>query len=301
MMSLYDQLAQSLGSRGALGMLQDAIGSRAGALGGQLSSALGGGQVAQTLGAGVSNRLESAASHLVNKHVPPEMAQAIGLGSGVASDLMRGDWDAAGMRLINAGLLDKALGNISGLAAQTRHRGCRTPVVGGLSVQQAQQVLDAAHGKQYARQNLFLVEVSSALAGDFSQTFNVFCHGLEYAPVTLSGDKIVIGSAAIDNLKTSDPVELNIRCHDDTQGTVRRWFQRHAEVAAPSDGTVGLPGKYAIRFKVLQAFINRDTNQGGYEDKGLFRPANLQIALSRDDDALAELQMTFTQLDTFMP
>ena len=94
--------------------------------------------------------------------------------------------------------------------------------------------------------------------------------------------------------------ELRLTTIDDQQGTLKRWFAAHHGAAAPRDGTVGVPDSYAITIKVVHAFITRGSNRGGYEDIGMFRPANMALSLSRREDGLEEVQMSFSQLDTFM-
>lgn len=170
-----------------------------------------------------------------------------------------------------------------------------------LSIKEAEKLLAEQQFTKFAHKNLFLVEVSSALKGDFSKTFNAFCTAFDYNPTSLTGDKQKVGSAFFDLLNAREAIELNVTMLDDSKGTIRRWWDDHVKAAAPSDGSVGLPGRYAIKFKILHAFITRKSNKGGFEEKFLFRPSTLQESLIRGEDGLKELPMTFTQLDTFMP
>lgn len=294
-MSLYNELAKSMGSGGLLSALSGMIGQGQSALSSSIGNALGGGSFGQAVGGYAGNAFGTAANNLVNRHISPEMANRFDAGFGLVGDISRGDWNSAGMRLLDV------FPGISGIQAQGQYRGCATPVVGGISISQAQQIIEESRASRRAQKNLFLVEVSSQLMGDFSHTFNMFCTGLDFAPITLSGQRHTIGSASADSLTQSEAVELNITTYDDEQGTIRRWMQKHAEAAAPSDGTVGVPGRYAIRFKMVHAFITRESNKGGYEEIGLFRPQNLAVSMNRSGDEAEERQLTFTQLDTFMP
>jgi hypothetical protein len=70
--------------------------------------------------------------------------------------------------------------------------------------------------------------------------------------------------------------------------------------AASKDGTVGVPDSYAIKIKIVHGFITQGSNFGGYEDVGFFRPADMQITLSRKEDGMQELQLSLVQLDTFI-
>jgi hypothetical protein len=93
---------------------------------------------------------------------------------------------------------------------------------------------------------------------------------------------------------------MRITTLDDSEGTLSSWFARHALKAVKPDGTVNAPGRYAIKIKVIHAVISQSANVGGYEDEGWFRPANIEFSLSRSEQALKDVTMTFSQLDSFM-
>lgn len=187
------------------------------------------------------------------------------------------------------------------ILSQLEYFNTPNPLLGGITPRQAQIIAEDLQSRNLARKNLFLIEVSSELLGDgISQTFNLFATSVEYAPYTLTGEKRRIGSASTDSLQSSDPVEMRITTHDDTFGTLSRWFAVHAQKAASSDGTVSPPGHYAIRIKIVHAYITQDTNLGGYEDVGLFRPGNIEFSLSRAENSMKEVTMSFAQLDTFL-
>jgi hypothetical protein len=133
-----------------------------------------------------------------------------------------------------------------------------------------------------------------------SQRFNLFATEVEYEPFIVAGEKRRVGGAVIDAVQGAEHVELRLTTIDDQQGTLKRWFAAHHGAAAARDGTVGVPDSYAITIKVVHAFITRGSNRGGYEDVGMFRPANMAVSLSRREDGLEEVQMSFSQLDTFM-
>ncbi|MOA49877.1 hypothetical protein D3C78_1728180 [compost metagenome] len=98
-------------------------------------------------------------------------------------------------------------------------------------------------------------------------------------------------------MQSSEAVELRITTLDDRAGSLKRWFENHAAAVAARDGTVGVPANYAITFTIQHAFVG---DAKGFEGKGLYRPVSYEVGLSRREDALEEIQMTFTQLDTFM-
>lgn len=302
-MSLYDETARALAAAtsstsGASGFLDNALSEVASSA----SKAMGGGRLAQaaaTIGTGMA---KNAAMGLINRAIPPGQVRNVTTGLGIAGDLMGGDFDNSGLRLLDSGLLRDVLPGMEGVVSQARYWGTPTPLFGGITPAEAKRLHDQIRATRFAKKNLFLIEVSSQLFGrDWKfDRFNLFATDVSYSPITISGAKHRIGSASVDAVSSSDPVELRVTTKDDEFGTIRNWFAAHSATAAGPDGTVGLPSEYAIKVRIVHAFITLERNRGGYEDVGLFRPANLEVDLSRRDDNLEEIQMSFTQLDTFM-
>lgn len=176
------------------------------------------------------------------------------------------------------------------------------PLFGGVTLEEARKIHQVSVTQPWARKNLFHVTVESPLtisnANITTNLFNVFCLGVDYAPITLSGTKHTIGTAVADVLKSREAIELRLTTLDDTAGTLKSWFANLAKLAAPSDGTVNVPADFATRFTIRHAFID---GERGFPDKALFRPGSLEIGLSRADQGMQELTMSFVQLDTFMP
>lgn len=298
-MSLYDSVAASLSAQGLLGSLHSGAGS---ALGGAVTgatSAMGGGKLAGAVAGKLGGMASNAAANLVNKHLSLPAQWAMNVGGGAVGDIMAGNYEGAGLRLLEEGGLEKLL-SLAGGASQSAYWSTPTPVFGGITPAEARQILEETGEQRFAKKNLFLVEVSSPLMGDVSQRLNMFCTELDYSPLAISGEKRKVGAASVDIVQSTDPTELRMTTLDDKLGTVKRWFESHCIAAAAADGTVGVPGVYAIKINIVHAFITQDSNWGGYKNIGLFRPANLEVGLSRREDALQELQMTFSQLDTFM-
>ncbi|MBL8473826.1 MAG: hypothetical protein JNM98_18695 [Rhodocyclaceae bacterium] len=269
-----------------------------------MAGALGGGKLARTVASMGQSAAVNAAMGAVNKFVPVQAQRAVNVGAGAVGDLMRGDLDGAGLRLLGSGLLNQYLpGFGGGVASQIAFWETPTPLFGGISPNEAKRIYDDMRGQTLAKKNLWLLEVTSRLQGgglNMPDIFNLFATELEYAPLTLSGDKHHVGGAVIDAVRTSEPVELRLTTLDDTAGSLKKWFSAHCAAVVAADGTVSEPDAYAVKISVLHAFITSESNQGGHEDIGLFRPANLDVSLSRREDGLQELQMTFMQLDTFM-
>lgn len=299
-MSLYDSVAASLSAQGLLGSLHSGAGSALGGAVAGATSAMGGGKLAGAVAGKLGGMASNAAARLVNKHLSPQAQWAMNVGGGAVGDIMAGNLEGAGLRLLREGGLEKLLSVAGGASAQSAYWGTPTPVFGGITPAEARQILEEASEQRLAKKNLFLVEVSSPLMGDVSQRLNMFCTELDYSPLAISGEKRKVGAASVDIVQSTDPTELRMTTLDDKLGTVKRWFESHCIAAAAADGTVGVPGVYAIKINIVHAFITQGSNWGGYKNIGLFRPANLEVSLSRREDALQELQMTFSQLDTFM-
>lgn len=299
-MSLYNNIAESLSSNGLFGSIKSGLNSVLGSAGSAASDAMGGGKLAKTVTSMGQSMASNAAMNLVNKYVPLQAQRIINVGGGALGDVLQGNWEDAGMRLLDSGLLNDLLPGMGGVASQTMYWGSPTPLFGGISPTEARNIYDDMRGQKLAKKNLWLIEVSSRLNGDMSQRFNLFATEVEYEPFIIAGEKRRVGGAVIDAVQGAEPVELRLTTIDDQQGTLKRWFAAHHGAAAPRDGTVGVPDSYAITIKVVHAFITRGSNRGGYEDIGMFRPANMALSLSRREDGLEEVQMSFSQLDTFM-
>lgn len=299
-MSLYNNVSDSLSSGGLLGAIKQGVGNVTGSVSASAADALGGGKLATAVTGYGESMANSSAQHLMNKHITPEMARVINTGGRMVGDVMSGDYEGAAIRLLDSGLLSKYLPGLGGIASQSAYWGSPTPLFGGISPREAQRIHEEARRTDFAKKNLFLIEVSSALQGDVSERFNLFATDVEYAPMMISGDKRKVGAAHIDSVNSSDPTEFRLTTLDSKDGFIKRWFMTHGGKAAARDGTVSPAGTYAIRIRVVHAYITSSSNRGGYEDKGLFRPATIDLSLSRREDGLSEVQMSFSQLDTFM-
>lgn len=174
------------------------------------------------------------------------------------------------------------------------------PLFGGVTLKRAKEIHREAVATPWARKNLFHVTVDSpiAIGNGATNIFNLFCIGADYSPITLTGTKHAIGTSVVDVLKATESIDLRLTTLDDTAGTLKSWFTNLARLAAPSDGTVNVPADFATRFTIRHAFID---GERGFPDRALFRPGALETSLSRTDQGMQELTMTFVQLDTFMP
>lgn len=179
----------------------------------------------------------------------------------------------------------------------------RVPLLGGITPREAKEIIENVHGQTYARKNLWMLEVTSNLNGgeqNIPSIFNLFATEVSYSPFIMTGEAVKIGGANYDAVRGHEPSELSITTYDDAKGTIKKWFAAHHRAASSSDGTVAEPGSYAITFRIVHSAITDDTSSGAFETTGYFRPVNLECTLSRSDDGMEEVQMTFAQLDTFM-
>lgn len=303
-MSLYNNIAESLSSSGLLGSIRSGLNAALGGVTDSATQALGGGKLAQTVVSMGKSAAENAGLGLVNKYIPIQAQRAINVGAGAVGDLMNGDWNSAGLRVLDSGLLNELLpGFGGGVASQVAYWGAATPLLGGISAREAKRIYDQVRGERLAKKNLWLLEVTSALNNgsmNMPDRFNLFATEVEYAPFIVAGDKHRVGGAVIDAVQGAEPIELRMTTLDDQAGSLKMWFEHHAAAVAAKDGTVGVPANYAIRIKLVHSFITPESNRGGYQSIGLFRPISLDVSLSRREDGLQELAMAFSQLDTFM-
>ncbi|MDT4801543.1 hypothetical protein FQZ97_342510 [compost metagenome] len=301
-MGLYNNVADSLSGLGLggnfLGKLDGAIRTGAEQAGTYAGTALGGGKLATavtqagaTIGGGI-------VSSQMNSHIPANMRNAINAGAKAGGQLANGDWEGATLTTLESGEVDRLLGNVlGGQMAQGRYWAGVNPLYGGITPTEAKRIYSEAISARRAKKNLFLLKVSSPVSGDFSQTFNLFCTDIDLNPMNITGEKRRVGAAMVDCVQSSEAVELRITTMDDKAGSLKSWFESHAAAVAARDGTVGVPANYAITFTIQHAFVG---DAKGFEGKGLYRPVSYEVGLSRREDALEEIQMTFTQLDTFM-
>jgi hypothetical protein len=298
-LSLFNQIAEMLAKQSLTNAVGDGVNGALSSINSGISQAFGGGTFGNAVANVGTGMAANAARDLVNRYAPTNQ-RAFNAATGALGDILSGDFNNAGLRLFDSGLLYDILPGFNGIAAQARFWGTPTPLYGGITPAEAKKIYTEIRGVRHCKKNLFLIEVSSALAGNISQRFNLFATELEFAPYTISGEKKKIGAGHADIVNSGDPVEMRVTTLDDQSGFLKLWFAAHCQAAVSQDGTVGVPEEYAIKIKVVHGVVTSGSNFGAYEDKGLYRPANIDISLSRREDGLQELQLTFVQLDTFM-
>ena len=179
------------------------------------------------------------------------------------------------------------------------------PVWGGLSLDEYRRIFVESAMTAKAFKNLFYVSITdlkpSKEAPNGAGGFNLFALDVSFAPYTMPGDSVAIGSANMDNLQATERVELRITTLDDSRGSLKRWFAGKADQAAREDGTFGVPADYLMVIEVT----HMATALPGRQDprlshRWLMRVSNIDHELSRRAPELEELQMSFVQFDTFV-
>lgn len=301
-MGLYSSVKDSLAGLGVtsnfLGDVESGIKSGAGSLGSYANTALGGGKLASAATKAASTIGAGMASKKINSYIPPQVRGLINAGAQAGGQLLQGDWEGAALTGLSSGAANRLVGGVlSRVMSQGRFMGGANRAYADISPTEAMAIHDEIISTRRSKKNLFMVSVSSEVAGDFSHTFNLFCADAEVSLINISGDKRRVGGASVDCPASSEAVELRFTTLDDRNGTIKRWFEQHASAVVARDGTFGVPANYAITFKVLHSYI---TEGGGFESVGLYRAATCDAGLSRREDGFEELQMSFTQIDTFM-
>lgn len=207
----------------------------------------------------------------------------------VGIGLSKGDYVAAAVDLLSL------FGASDSETKQSDFWNKPTPMFANVSPSEAKAIYKKSQAITLAQKNWFVIEVSSPLQGDISESFNLLASDVEYSPSTVTAEKRKIGGATVDSVQSSEPTDLSITAMDNSDGFLKNWFNSHVFAAAHTDGTIGYPADYAIKIKITHGFPT-----GNYQDLGLFRPTNMSVSLSRKEAGIQELTMTFSQLDTFM-
>lgn len=206
---------------------------------------------------------------------------------------------------IDAGMLDSMIGQI------LPREGDPTPLLGGMSAVEALEVMREIRKAKLTRKNLFYIRIEDltppAISYDFLNgamactSFDLFAVDVSYSQCTLTGEKIALGSGFMDKLTGSEAVDLTITTMDDERGTLKRWFEGKVAQAAHPDGTFGLPRDYCVNFEIVHAVPSPDVRGSdlAYRSNFTMRPVAMPLDLSRRDQAMQELQLSFSQFDSF--
>lgn len=289
------------------------------------------GQTLKTTAAGriAQEIAQSATPHLVRDvqrvlNIGSQIGQAVGLNTGI-------------------GVIDRLFGAMQ--------RDSATPLLGGLSMRQAQAIYERASAMRLARKNLFFVRITdpnsplgvmqpssdggagglsvsrigpsiasiaagvtnsiAAIAGgalsgaapiaDMAlSSFDILCLDVNYTDA-LTGDSVQIGSGFMDSPTGRSPTAMQLTTMDDEAGTIKKWFRAKMKQVAADDGTFGLPSDYLITIEVVHAVpLGGGDEKLAYSGKLRMRAGQMQHDLSRRDQGLAEVQLTFEEADSFL-
>lgn len=300
-MSLYNNVSDTLTNKGLIASVQAGIQGGIAGAGKAAAAALGGGRIATAVASAATSAATQRATQLFNKHVPDALRKKIDTGARVLGSAMTGDWESAGMASLEGGVFDGLLGGLSADANQAAIMRQRTPMLGGGSMNNAREIMERVLTAGHVHKNLFLLEVSSFSEGDASSLFNLFAVDVDYDPFNIAGDKQRVGGATVDRVNGQEAVEMRFTTFDNQAGELKQFWARHHAAAVARDGTVGVPADYAIRIKLMHGIVEGGAPQASaYADEGLFRVQSMSVSNSRREPGLQELQMTFSQLDSFM-
>ncbi len=197
------------------------------------------------------------------------------------------------------------------------------PLLGGITLNQVRDAHRAAENRNYSRGNFFIIEVSTPSAGPAGSSradeafaasgaqgslaqadINLFATDVSYSSATLSGDKRQFGAAVMDNVTGNEATDLTLTTLDSADGAIKSWFRSVARRAANrNDGTFGVPASYALTFTIVHSFVDGfavPDDEKFYRNVYAMRPVSIQHEMSREAPGLEKIQMTFTQIDTFM-
>jgi hypothetical protein len=251
--------------------------------------------IASQITANVSSRIpslgaigQSLGNSVIGKFVPKSL-------QGAASRALRGDLAGA--------VADGLTGFVTGKIAKALKK---NPLLGGITLDEARRIAAEVQATQYSKKNLWFLEIEDwkppSGSKDISHAFNLFATDVAYGPWTITSEAKAVGMAQFDIVTGSERVELRITTYDDTKGTIRKWFDAKCSKIEHQDGTIGLPVDYLITMRVTQSAIDEIGGSlfGSYKETFVVRPSSIDIELSRSDDTLQQLQLVFTQFDTFM-
>lgn len=179
-----------------------------------------------------------------------------------------------------------------------------TPLMGGISPEKAREMLIEMQGVSLASRKLYLIELidldPNTDPDAVAKNFQMFTVDLAFSPITIPPEKKQIGSAVMDGVKTTEPVEMRLTTLDTKEGSIKRWFADKSAKIAHQDGTVGLPIDYVVEINVLHSYFSHETDKGGYQESYMMRPVSAEYDFSREDGGLQRLNLVFTQFDTFL-
>lgn len=177
--------------------------------------------------------------------------------------------------------------------------------LGNLSIWDAWQNYKLMNIDNLSHKNFFVLEINDrsnsapTSNGNRHSQFNLLCTSLSFTSFDIPSEAVQVGSIELDKPSANAKTVLNITVFDDEIGTIKRWAENKATMITASDGTFMPPAYYVFEVRIV--FGSNIANSAFYEQIYLMRVQTMPHELSRNDQGLEELQLTFTQVDTFMP
>lgn len=181
----------------------------------------------------------------------------------------------------------------------------KAPLWGNLTADQYHDLFRESAMTPKSWKNLWFVRITDRKHSDESPKgipiLNLLAVDASFGPKTLTGEAVAFGSVNMDHLTGTERTDLRLTTLDDSRGLIKRWFAAKCDQAAHDDGTFGMPADYLVTVEITHmAPLNGGTIREHLHHKWLMRPVAMDIELSRRSHELEELQLSFTQFDTFM-
>lgn len=154
-MSLFNDVAKSLSQRGTINAITSGVSGITDGLGRQAAAIMGNGELAQAVSKIGAASATNVVRNAINQHIPIQAHRALNVGGGVVGDILQGDINNAGIRILNSGLLNEFLPGMSAVAAQTRYWNSPTPLFGGITPAEAQRIYEEASSVSLSKKTCF--------------------------------------------------------------------------------------------------------------------------------------------------
>lgn len=283
-MSIYKPVTQYTRNALALG------GSMLSNVGGQISNKIGGG--GSLLGR-VGNRVAHTAVNVAGNEITRRVANPM-MNAAQAVDKKLAEIRRKGLKLLGLNAFDNFNPSDDAMS-----------LAGGLSMWDMLDIHARTNGDDLSRKNFYILEIndrsraSPVINGEKYSQFNLLTTSLSFNSFDIQGESIPIGSVELDKLGSNAKTVLNLTCYDDKWGTIKQWAALKSQVMTGSDGTFLPPVYYCFEVRIV--FGTNIPDPKFYEQIYLMRVQTMPHELTRQENGLEELNLTFSQVDTFMP
>lgn len=249
-------------------------------------------------GLSASSIAKAAANRAIGKYAPAAM--------NTINALQKGDVFGAAMSGLDALRMKAGVKSPlwNPLIADLLYNGKGSRLRGGITAADAARMANDIFATSYAKSNVWYIQLEdwNPPGGDISAAFNMFATDVSFGPDTITSETKNIGMGVMDHVTGTERTQMRITTLDDAQGTLKSWFEGKCNQISHSDGTAGLPIEYLVTIRILHSAVNDAAmlDFGGYRQSFVMRPGQIDMELSRSEDGLQKLQMTFDQFDTFV-